>query len=288
MFFWILFVIVALWFLVSLVAVLFSEEKLGAVGSVVAAFVVGAIVWISFSATTVDSRSVGIQTSFGRYTDTLENGFQFTAPWSSVEEFSTLTQYLKLNGDSKVPVNFAGGSGGSADVVVRWAISDDGAEDLWKQYRTFDNVRDQLVESESRNAFRTEFSKYTPIEAIDGAKLNDITTNVKAELSSTLSANGVKVVSVQVTNVKLGDRAQTALDRIVQANADTERATSEQEKAKIEAETARIRQETQTPENLTRYCLEVLNSWDVEKNGNPPTMLNCGLGGGQPPVIVGH
>lgn len=288
MFFWILFVIVALWWLASLVAVLFSEEKLGAVGSLVAAFVVGAIVWISFSATTVDARAVGIQTSFGRYTDTLENGFQFTAPWSSVEEFSTLNQTLKLTGDNAVPVSFSGGSAGSADVTIRWATTANGAEDQWKQYRTFDNVRDQLVEPESRNAFRTEFSNYTPVEAIDGSTLNVVTKNVDDALTATLKESGVHVVSVQVTNVRLGDRAQTALDRIVEANANTERATSEQARAKIEAETARIRQESQTPESLQRYCLEVVNSWDVNKNGNLPATFNCVLSGGQTPVIVGH
>lgn len=285
MFFWILISFIALVFVVAAIGAIFTRGA-GAIAAAVAALVVGAIVTTLFSITTVDARAVGIQTSFGRYTNTLENGLQLTAPWSSVEEFSTLNQTLKLNGDSSVPVSFSGGSAGSADVTIRWATTAEGAEEQWKQYRTFDNVRDQLVEPESRNAFRTEFSNYTPVEAIDGTTLNTITKNVDDALTATLKKSGVHVVSVQVTNVKLGERAQTALDRIVQANADTERATSEQARAVIEAETARIRQQSQTPEALQRYCLEVLNSWDVEKNGNPPTMLNCGLGG-TAPVIVG-
>lgn len=297
MFFWILFGLIAFAFLIALAVAVFSKADrngnndgrlFGSVAAVV--FVVlGAIVFASFSATTVEPRSVGIQTSFGKYVDTLDNGFHWTAPWSSVEEFSTMNQTLKLTGDNAVPVSFSGGSAGTADVTVRWATTEDGAEEQWKQYRTFDNVKDQLVEPEARNAFRTEFSNYTPVEAIDGTTLNGITKNVDAALKTTLAQSGIRVVSIQVTNVRLGDRAQNALDRIVEANANTERANAEQERAKIEAETARIRQESQTPEALQRYCLEILNSWSAGNNGPLPATLNCNFGeAGQTPVIVGQ
>lgn len=265
-------------------------DKLPAAGALIVALVLALLfggVTAAFSATTVDSRAVGIQTSFGRYQDTLENGFQFTAPWSSVEQFSTLNQTLKLEGDNAVPVSFSGGSSGSADVTVRWATTAKGAEEQWKQYRTFENVRDQLVEPESRNAFRTEFSNYSPVEAIDGATLNGITSKVNDALKATLEKSGINVVSIQVTKVTLGDRAQNALDRIVEANANTDRATAEQERARIEAETAKIRQESQTPQALQRYCLEVLNSWSVASNGPVPATMNCNFGeSGQTPVIV--
>jgi regulator of protease activity HflC (stomatin/prohibitin superfamily) len=239
------------------------------------------------SATTVDARSVGIQTSFGRYTDTLDNGFHWTAPWSSVEQFSTQIQYLELKNDDAVSVSFAGGSSGSANVVVRWSISEDGAEQLWQRYRTFDNVRDQLVQSEAQNAFRTTFSQYSPVDAIDGNNLNTITSAVRDNLENTLSSYGVNIDSVSVTRVNLGERAQTALDRIVQANADTERAQAEQDRARIDAETAIIRQASLTPEALQRYCLEVVNSWNVDANGPLPATFDCSLGGSTTPVIVG-
>jgi hypothetical protein len=264
----------------------FSGEKVVMVGALLPIFILG-ILTAFMSATTVDARSVGINTAFGKYTGTLDNGFHWTAPWSSTEEFSTQVQYLELSGDGAVAVSFNGGSSGSAEVVVRWSISAEGAEQLWQRYRTFDNVRDQLVKSEAQNAFRTVFSDFSPVDAIDGANLNDITTTVQADLQQTLSGYGVDVDSVSVTKVNLGDRAQTALDRIVQANADVERATAEQQRATIEAQTATIRQQSQTPEALQRYCLEVVNNWDVSKNGPLPATFNCELNGGtQTPVIV--
>jgi len=287
-------IVLGIIFIIGLLVAIFSKSdrrgdnygRTGGAGAAVAALLVLGIVTALFSATTVDARSVGIQTSFGKYDATLDNGFHWTAPWSNVEQFSTQVQYLELKGDGAVPVSFLGGSSGTASVVVRWSIDSKGAEDLWKKYKTFDNVRDQLVRSEAQNAFRTTFSNYTPVDAIDGNNLNKITADVQKLLAETLGKNGVAVDSVSVTNVGLGDRAQTSLDRIVAANADVERATAEQEKAKIEAETARIRAESQTPESLQRYCLEVMNSWNVNNNGPLPATFNCLSGDSNVQTVV--
>lgn len=283
MFFWILFVIFALIFAACVVGAIATREA-GAVGaSVVAGLVLVAIV-LAFSATTVSARSVGIQTSFGKYQDTLSNGFHFTAPWSSVEEFSTQVQDLDL----EVAVSFDGGSSGTAKLTTLWAIDAPGAEQLWKDWKTFDRVRDRLVAPAARTSIAAEFSNYAPEAAKDGNNRVAIQDSVLETLKSDLADNGVDVRSIQLTDVKLGDRAQNSVDRIAEAASNTERATEEQERAKIEAETARIRQESQTPETLQRYCLEVLNGWSVENNGPVPATLNCGLGGNQTPVIIGQ
>jgi len=276
-------IVLGIIFVVGLLAAVFSRDKFPGAGAAVGALVVLGIVTALFSATTVAPRSVGIQTSFGKYDATLQNGLHWTAPWSSVEEFSTQVQPL----DIEVPVAFEGGSSGVAEVTVRWAIDEDGAERLWNDWKTFDRVRDNLVKPDSRTAFRTEFSNYTPVDAIDGANLNTISANVTQALEATFKDRGILLDSVTVTEVKLGERAQASLDRIVSANADVERAQAEQDKAKIDAETAAIQAQTQTPETILRRCLEIVNNWDVNKNGNLPATFNCALGDTtQTPVIV--
>jgi regulator of protease activity HflC (stomatin/prohibitin superfamily) len=255
----------------------FSGRTFG-LSTAVAATVVLAILSVGFSVTTVGARSVGIQTAFGKYQNTLDNGLQFVAPWSSVEEFSKQVQYLDLDGNNDaVKVTFKGGGGGTVDATPRWRINEDSAENLWKKYKTFDNVRDQLVNSSAKDSIRVVVSKYTPNEARDGENLRPIAEAVKADLNKSLADDGIVIDSVSIKGINLDARSQASLDKIVAANNDIERARAEQERAKIDAETAKIREASGSlsDEALRRYCLEVVNSWDVKKNGNLPAGWTC-------------
>jgi len=246
---------------------------------------------LALSITTVNARAVGIQTAFGKYQDTLDNGLQLTAPWSEVEQFSTQVQYLDLDdtdGDKDaVTVTFKGGGSGTVSLTPRWRIDENGAENLWKKYRTFDKVRDQLVNSSAKDSVRVVVSKYTPNEARDGENLRPIAEAIQADLAKSLKDDGVIIDSVSVKNVALDSKTQASLDKIVQANNDIERAKAEQERAKIDAETAKIRERggSLSPEALTRYYLEVVNSWDKNKNGNLPAGFTC-TGSGAPFVVT--
>lgn len=241
------------------------------------------IITVFMSATVVDARAVGIQTSFGRYVDTLDNGLNWTSPWSKVEQFSTQIQPLNVT----VRVAFEGGGSGEVDTTIRWSIDKPGAEDLWKAWKTFDRVRDNLVKPNSQEVVSAVVSDYQPQDARDGGNRAEMQTAVVSGLTQRLGGRGVDIDSVSITDIRLDSKAQTAVDRIVTANADVQRAQSEQDRAKIEAETARIRQQSQTPEALQRYCLEVVNAWDVSKNGSLPATFDCDFGGAGTPVIVG-
>jgi len=243
---------------------------------------------IAFSATTVGARAVGVETAFGRYQNTLQSGLQFTEPWASVEEFSTQIQPLDLDGkEQSVNVNFAGGGQGNVDATVRWYIDTDNAKTLWEKYKTFDNVRDQLVASSAKDSFRVVLGKYTPNDARAGENLRPITEQVRADLSETLARYGVKVDSISVKRVSLDDATQRSLEKIVVANNDVERARSEQERAKIDAATAKIRQDggSLTGPALIRQCLDVTNAWDAGRNGPLPAGWSC-LGGGANSVLL--
>jgi regulator of protease activity HflC (stomatin/prohibitin superfamily) len=249
------------------------------------------IVTVVASATTVGARSVGIETSFGQYRATLHNGLNWTAPWASVEQFSTQLQTNKLqktNGDAgAVEIAFKGASSGSADVTIRWSITENGAEALWKSFKTFDNVRDNLVESEARNATRDVFSQYAPADAIDGSNLTQIDKSIRSQLESTLQARGISVDSINITNIDLGAQAQESINRIVSANANTQTAEANLNTAKVESQTAQIQAQSQTAQTLQRHCLDIVEAWNAAKQGPLPATFNCDLTStGQPPVIV--
>lgn len=248
---------------------------------------------IAFAATTVSPRAVGIQTSFGKYRATLPAGFHWTAPWAGVEEFPTQVQFLELNsakdGKGGVEVNYKGGGKGSVDATVRWRIDEKNAEALWRKYRDFDKVRDQLVISSARDSVRVAVGGYTPNDARAGENLRPITASVQADLGRTLSDDGIRIDSVSTTGVFLDDNTQRSIEKVIAAQNDVERARADQERAKIDAKTAEIRQQSGslTPGAMQRYCLEVTNSWDQGRNGPLPATWNCLGAQGNNPVLVG-
>lgn len=269
-----------------------GEMDLRSVLRGVAAGSVGVFVLITllFSATTVSPRSVGIQTAFGKYHGTLQPGLQWTAPWASVEEFSTQVQYLALNGDNKnsVDVNYQGGGKGNVDAVVRWRIDAVNAEALWRKYRTFENVRDQLVLSATKDSVRVVVGAYKPNDARAGENLRKITDAIQTDLQSSLKDDGVTIDSVSATGIFLDANTQQSLERVIAANNEVEKAKADQERAKIENATAKLREQSGalSKQALERYCYDVTNNWDVAKNGPLPATWNC-AGGGNTPVIVG-
>lgn len=259
-------------------------------GVAAGAFAVLVLVTVLFSATTVSPRSVGIQTAFGKYQQTLDAGLQWTAPWSSVEEFSTQVQYLALNGDNKnsVDVNYQGGGKGNVDAVVRWRIDAKNAEALWRKYRTFENVRDQLVLSATKDSVRVVVGAYKPNDARAGENLRPITEKVQADLAATLKDDGVTIDSVSTTGVFLDGQTQQSIEKVVAANNEIEKARADQERAKIENATAKLREQSGSlsKQALERYCYDVTNNWDVAKNGPLPATWNC-AGSNVSGVIVG-
>jgi regulator of protease activity HflC (stomatin/prohibitin superfamily) len=253
----------------------------GAFG-VTAGMVVLLLVVTAFnSVTSVGARNVGIQTAFGRYQGTLDNGLQIIAPWSEHEDFSTQIQYLDLDGDKDsdgAEVTFAGGGRGVVMATPRWYIDEKDAGQLWKKYKNFDNVRDQLVQSSAKASFRDVVKDYAPNEAL--VQTGKIADEVKTNLEAALADDGVKIDSISIRTIRLDERSQQSLDKIVQANNDIERAKAEQERAKIDAETLKIREKAGT---LSQYgqsdkCLTMMDKWDVKKNGPLPAGFNCNSG----------
>lgn len=250
------------WFAVGIVAVL-------------------AVTTLGMSITIVGSRSVGIQTSFGKYRDTLNSGFQLTPPWSATEEFSTRVQYLDLDGEKDgVQVTFKGGGGGVVNATPRWRIDPDKAGDLWKKYKTFDTVRDKLVNSSAKDSIRVVTSNYTPNEARSGENLRKVSSQIQDDLAKSLADDGIIIDSFSVKGITLDQRSQDSLDKVVSANNDIERAKAEQERARIDGETAKIRERegSLTGAALARYCLEVVNNWNVDRNGALPAGFTCAGG----------
>lgn len=275
-------IILGIAFLVSVVFAFLTTGGKIAVGAVLALWL---LVFGIFAASTVPARSVGIETGFGKYKNTLPNGFHWTNPTSSVEKFSTQVQTLKLEGkgdnkdsvtyDNPVSVTYKGGGQGAISATISWKISEREAKALWERYKSFDNVNENLVQSGAKNAIRNEVIKYIPTEA--QGKGPEISDGVKTALQAAFAQYGVDVDSVQVTNVGLDQKTQQSIEKVVIAQQDLARAELERQKAETEAKTAKIREASGilSEQANKRYCLDVTNNWDASKNGQLSAGWNC-------------
>jgi regulator of protease activity HflC (stomatin/prohibitin superfamily) len=290
-----------------------SEDKTAGFAGAGLIVVLGIIVTVIFSANSIPARTVAVQTTFGTNPEVVDAGFHMLPPWAETEEFSTLLQPLDLNdkdgsdgnavnvtftapktetinkdGTKTVSQDEAGGGKGKVSSVVNWRIledSKDGPLRLWQSYTTFDRVRNELVRAKAQTVIMDVAQDYTAGVASVGNE--KIAAGVKTRLGEVLKPFGIAVVDVSVYGVDLDANTTASLQKIVD-NINRTRAYEEELKgAQVQS---RILEEQKrsgqlAEESQQRFCLNILNSWDVKTNGPAPATLNCGLGASVTPVL---
>lgn len=204
--------------------------------------------------TTVDARAIGVQTSFGKYRDTLSSGPHFVAPWSEVEEWTTRNQTLRFAGDGKagerdnyftepvVTVRLGNQSEAYVEVTVTWVVTAKGAEDLWRQYKTFADARQDFTVPAALAATNSAFDGYDPFKTLNAGNvdnpyvpLEEWSKRIGDKLRPAYANRGVELVSVQATKVSYDQRTEAKLREYADAIATTRIKGQDIETAKNEA-----------------------------------------------------
>lgn len=166
----IVFVIIGL--IVAGVAGLFWLLKRNSQGARAKAVTIGALAaavlfffWGCF--TIVGTRQIAIVTTFGRPTGvSLNNGFHAKWPWQMTHQMDGAIQidkYVKVgNHDERIMVRLGNQSTALADVSIRWQLKQHAAPELFQQYKTFDNVRVNLIERNLSVALNEVFAAFNP------------------------------------------------------------------------------------------------------------------------------
>ncbi len=219
---------------------------------------------VSMTFTTVDARAIGVQTSFGKYRDTLGSGPHFVAPWSDVEEWTTRNQTLRFAGDGKagerdnfftepvVTVRLGNQSEAYVEVTITWVVTAKGAEDLWRQYKTFADARQDFAVPAALAATNAAFDGYDPFKALNQTGATDPAVNpyvpleewsdrITDKLRPMYEGRGVRLVSVQATKVSYDQRTEAKLREYADAIATTRIKAQDIETAKNEAAASKER-----------------------------------------------
>lgn len=181
--------------------------------------------------TTVPANSVGIVTAFGASHGTADAGPHLLAPWDSVTTYSTRVQVTSrladpakgdVAGADCVQTNLDGGASACVDVTVRYVVNKADAVTLWRNYGSFDTVRDVFLRTAVNNAVKIVYGQFTPQQVVNGAPLPQIAADLTKELSSQLGHSGLTLLTVSPGQVWLSAASQQRFDDVLNAQTDVQ------------------------------------------------------------------
>ncbi|RIT33767.1 SPFH domain-containing protein [Mycobacteroides abscessus] len=237
-----------------------EERSASFVVAVIAGFI--ALIFLVFASTTVvGTRQIGIETTFSRPTgSTLSNGLHLKAPWAQVTEMDGAVQIDQHKGDSRIKVRLGNSSTADADVSVRWQIKQDATPELFVQYKTFDNVRANLVTRNLQVALNEVFASFDPLapQNLDRSPLPELSEKAKVILAAKVG-DQVDILDVAVPTIDYDDGTEQKINQLNQERAAT--AVAEQAK-KTAVEQAKANGElagsvSHDPNVLVSKCLDI-------------------------------
>lgn len=258
-------VAVILLIVVTIVAVLIratSKSPVGRTRATRVAVVAGGLailVLILGSTTIVSARNVGVVTTFGRPSGTLGNGLHLKAPWQSVTEMDGTIQIDNHTGEQATTVRLGNNSTANVDNSVRWRIQPSAADELFLDYRQFENVRDNLVTRELRAALNEVFADFDPLapENVEGANVQALGDEVADKLRAKVGGQ-IEILNVIVPLVNYDQATQDRINALNVEKANTRIAEQRAKTAQAEARANEILAGSvaDNPNVLVSKCLD--------------------------------
>lgn len=245
--------------------------------------VIGLIVAVFTCATTVDGKSIGVKVAMGKPSGTLDPGFKLKAPWEKVEIMDGTKQTNRFEDDSKITAKIADGVDAKVNTNFRWRLELDAAEKMYTDYRSFDNMKDNLVIPMFKTTVNEVLAGYDPLaEARNGNADSDRTLTVlsdkiKKSMQGKLGKD-ILIDEVNIQFIELGDKTQGRIDALNTEKANTEIAAQKQETARREAEANRIAESSLSENVLINNCLKI-----AEENNKD--LLGCIPGAAGSPIV---
>jgi regulator of protease activity HflC (stomatin/prohibitin superfamily) len=172
-------------FIVAVIAVgvaVFSEDfRIGGGIAAVVCTLLGVVILVFSCYDRVDTRNVGIITSFGRPVGVHEAGIVWHAPWKKVSELSEAIQLQSFESNSydeaskgqaspnaggpAINVRLANNSNAFVDLNLNWRIREGAAAKMFQDYgggNVFDTIRQQLVDRQAQVMASKVFATFNP------------------------------------------------------------------------------------------------------------------------------
>ncbi|MFD7442022.1 prohibitin family protein [Streptomyces sp. NPDC059909] len=259
-----------------------------------AALIAGLFAGIASMVHVVSAYEVGVPVAFGKVGSPMTSGMHMKSPFTSVTTFSTRPVDLNLSDKDVVEVRSSQGGVMYVEVTVKWAVTPSKAVELYKLAGSEDAIQQRLVYPDSREIIRNVFARHTSEQGYTSAR-EKINTEIGGLIKERLAPRGIDVTTVNLRNVKPSDRLQDQIDRKIQQQQATERATEAARTAKAEAERRRIEaegiakankilNESLTDKVLLNQCIDAYKEAAAK---NPVYAVPCGGVSGNPLIVDG-
>lgn len=217
------------------------------------------LVLILGSTTMVSTRNIGVVTTLGRPSGTLSNGLHLKAPWESVTEMDGAIQIDNHTGEYATMVRLGNNSTAYVDNSVRWRIQAAAADELFLDYRDFDNVRENLVTRELRAALNEVFADFDPLapENVEGTDVQALGDHVADNLRAKVG-DQVDIINVIIPLVSYDEATQGRINALNAERANTRVAEQRAKTAEAEARANEILagSVSDSPNVLVSKCLD--------------------------------
>lgn len=232
------------------------------------------------SAYTVPVRNVGIVTSFNNPTgDVTGSGLKFVLPWQRVADFDASVQFSDHTTRERcTTVRIGSLATACVENRIQWQVLESSAPRLYREYKgSFDNMRNNLVETKFQNALNAVFATYNPLSQVniqtgqtefDGAKLGRA---LEDELNRTIGGD-IKIITVSVPLVHHDEKTEENIKTFQDVIAKSRILDQQLSNAQKEKTIADLQRQYLTPEFVANKCIE-----ESVKMGVPPGL--CLVGG---------
>jgi len=258
----------------------------------VVVFVIFAVVGFFSTFTTIPTKDIGITTAFGAPTGYLTNGAHFKAPWEDVTlmdgAIQTDTHNKEVDKELCIKVRIAHQIVACANTYVKWQVNETSVDNLFQNYRAFDNIRDSLVTKNLQSVLNEVFASYDPLSVdprTGASNAPELSVLSKQALAQTQTAvgNNIKVFELSVTVLNYDDATQAKINALQGQVAQTRIAeqavqTAAQQALANEKLAASV---SNTPNVLVSKCLDMV----AEGKAALPAGFSCWPGGSSAVVV---
>jgi regulator of protease activity HflC (stomatin/prohibitin superfamily) len=236
--------------------------------------------------TIVGTRQIAIVTAFGRPTGvSLNNGFHTKWPWQMTHPMDGAVQidkYVKVdNRDERIVVRLGNQSTALADVSIRWQLKQPAAPELFQQYKTFDNVRVNLIERNLSVALNEVFAAFNPLDPqnLDVSPLPSLAKRA-ADIMRQDVGSQVDIFDVNVPTIQYDQGTEDKINQLNQQRAQTSIAVEAQKTAEAQAKANEIlsRSISNDPNVVVQNCITAA----INKGISP---LGCWPGSSALPTV---
>ncbi|RGJ72161.1 prohibitin family protein [Eubacterium sp. TM05-53] len=217
----------------------------------------------------IPSNTVGVKYSAlnGTSKNTLKEGVHFVTPF--IDKIYKIDTTVQERTDESVSVQTKDAQWAKMQVNVKYEVSKSNAFKVYKQYKTMDALKENIIGNYAQNAMNEVCSNYNIIDLL-GDQRNEIINKASEILRENLEKEGVTLKMLTIKDLDAGEKIEKAISDEAVAKKQVETAKQKQEKARTEAETKLIEAEGEANANavktkaLTPEVLQEqwINKWD--------------------------